>query len=80
MKETVTYLIKLKDVDDDIYITNRPSENFPDIKYSTNRRDAKDFDGMDIAGLEDVSIDMTKHRAIKKKVTETTEYEEVEYE
>ncbi|MDU5239775.1 DUF2483 family protein [Franconibacter helveticus] len=22
---------------------------------------------------------MTKHRAIKKKVTETTEYEEVEY-
>ncbi|HEK9463931.1 MULTISPECIES: DUF2483 family protein [Bacillati] len=75
MKETVTYLIKLKDVDDDIYITNRPSENFPDIKYSTNRRDAKDFDGMDNA-----VIDMTKHTAIKKTVKESTEYEEVEYE
>lgn len=75
MKETVTYLIKLKDVDDDIYITNRPSENFPDIKYSTNRRDAKDFDGMDNA-----VIDMTKHKAIKKTVKESTEYEEVEYE
>lgn len=74
MKETVTYLIKLKDVDDDIYITNRPSENFPDIKYSTNRRDAKDFDGMDNA-----VIDMTKHTAIKKTVKESTEYEEVEY-
>ena len=34
---------------------------------------------IEFAGLEDVSIDMTKHRAIKKKVTETTEYEEVEY-
>lgn len=74
MKETVTYHIKLKDVDDDIYITNRPSENFPDIKYSTNRRDAKDFDGMDNA-----VIDMTKHKAIKKTVKESTEYEEVEY-
>ena len=74
MKETVTYLIKLKGVDDDIYITNRPSENFPDIKYSTNRRDAKDFDGMDNS-----VIDMTKHKAIKKIVKETTEYEEVEY-
>ncbi|RGM32424.1 DUF2483 family protein [Staphylococcus warneri] len=74
MKETVTYLIKLKDVDDDIYITNRPSVNFPDIKYSTNRRDAKDFDGMDNA-----VIDMTKHTAIKKTVKESTEYEEVEY-
>ncbi|UUY68638.1 DUF2483 domain-containing protein [Staphylococcus warneri] len=75
MKETVTYLIKLKYMDDDLYITNRPSDNFPDIKYSTNRRDAKDFDGMDNA-----VIDMTKHTAIKKTVTETTEYEEVEYE
>lgn len=75
MKETVTYLIKRNDVGDDLYITNRPSDNFPDIKYSTNRRDAKDFDGMDNA-----VIDMTKHTAIKKTVTETTEYEEVEYE
>ncbi|MDI3233350.1 DUF2483 family protein [Staphylococcus pasteuri] len=75
MKETVTYLIKRKDIDDELYITNRPSENFPDIKYSTNRRDAKDFDGMDNS-----VIDMTKHKAIKKIVKETTEYEEVEYE
>ncbi|MBF0770349.1 DUF2483 family protein [Staphylococcus warneri] len=74
MKETMTYLIKRNDVGDDLYITNRPSDNFPDIKYSTNRRDAKDFDGMDNA-----VIDMTKHTAIKKTVTETTEYEEVEY-
>ncbi len=75
MKETVTYLIKRKDIDDELYVTNRPSENFPDIKYSTNRRDAKDFDGMD-----NVVIDMTKHKAIKKIVKETIEYEEVEYE
>lgn len=74
MKETVTYLIKRKDIDDELYITNRPSENFPDIKYSTNRRDAKDFDGMGNS-----VIDMTKHKAIKKIVKETTEYEEVEY-
>lgn len=74
MKETVTYLIKRKDIDDELYVTNRPSENFPDIKYSTNRRDAKDFDGMDNA-----VIDMTKHKAIKKIVKETIEYEEVEY-
>lgn len=74
MKETVTYLIKRKDIDEELYITNRPSENFPDIKYSTNRRDAKDFDGMDNS-----VIDMTKHKAIKKIVKETTEYEEVEY-
>ncbi|MCD8803101.1 DUF2483 domain-containing protein [Staphylococcus warneri] len=74
MKETVTYLIKRNDVDDELYITNRPSDNFPDIKYSTNRRDAKDFDGMDNA-----VIDMTKHTAIKKTVKESTEYEEVEY-
>jgi len=71
----VTYLIKRKDIDDELYVTNRPSENFPDIKYSTNRRDAKDFDGMD-----NTVIDMTKHKAIKKIVKETTEYEEVEYE
>ncbi|MEJ7472036.1 DUF2483 family protein, partial [Staphylococcus epidermidis] len=36
--------------------------------------DAKGFDGLDKS-----VIDMTKHTAIKKTVTETTEYEEVEY-
>jgi hypothetical protein len=73
LKETVTYLIKLKDAPFDLYITNKPN-NEEDTSYSRDRRRAREF-----AGLEDVSIDMTKHRAIKKKVTETTEYEEVEY-
>ncbi|MBF2236401.1 DUF2483 family protein [Staphylococcus epidermidis] len=74
MKETVTYLIKLKDAPFDLYITNKPSTNFPTIKYSTNSGDAKDFDGLD-----KTVIDMTKHIAIKKTVTETTKFEEVEY-
>ncbi|MBX5322543.1 DUF2483 family protein [Staphylococcus caprae] len=73
MRRTVTYLIKRKD--NDLYITNKPSENFPAIKYSTDMRDAKDFDGLD-----KTSIDMTQHKAIKKTVTETTKYEEVAYE
>ena len=74
-KETVTYIIKRKGIDDDdLYITNRPSENVPTIRYSTDKRDAKHFDGLD-----KTSIDMTKHVAIKKTVTETTKYEEVAY-
>ncbi|PNZ85722.1 DUF2483 family protein [Staphylococcus devriesei] len=71
MKQSVTYLIKLKDRN--LWITNKPTDNFPAIKYSTERRDAKEFDGLDNA-----TIDMTNHIAIKKTVTETTEYEEVE--
>ena len=55
MKETVTYLIKLKDAPFDLYITNKPSANFPTIKYSTSSGDAKDFDGLD-----KTVIDMTK--------------------
>ena len=74
MNETVTYLIKLTDAPFDLYITNKPSTNFPTIKYSTNSGDAKDFDGLD-----KTVIDMTKHIAIKKTVTETTKFEEVEY-
>ena len=74
MKLTVTYLIKRKDDYDDLYIMNRPSESFPDIKYSTDKRDAKEFNGLD-----NTSIDMTKHIAIKKTETKTTEYEEVDY-
>ena len=73
MKETVTYLIKLKGAPFDLYITNKPN-NEEDTSYSRDRRRAREF-----VGLEDVSIDMTKHTAIKKTVTETTEYEEVEY-
>lgn len=72
MKQTVTYLIKKKD--DDLYITNRPSEANDTIKYSTDRRDGREFNGLDNS-----IIDMTKHTAIKKTVTETTEYEEVDY-
>ena len=71
MKETVTYLIKLKDAPFDLYITNKPSANFPTIKYSTSSGDAD--------GLDKTVIDMTKHIAIKKTVTETTKFEEVEY-
>lgn len=72
MKQTVTYLIKKKG--DDLYITNRPSEANDTIKYSTDRRDAREFNGLDNS-----IIDMTRHTAIKKTVTETTEYEEVDY-
>ncbi|AVQ36617.1 DUF2483 family protein [Staphylococcus kloosii] len=72
MKQTVTYLIKKKD--DELYITNKPSESNDTIKYSTDKRDSREFNGLDNS-----IIDMTKHIAIKKTVTETTEYEEVDY-
>lgn len=72
MKETVSYLIKLKETPFPLYISNRPS-NAEDTSYSRDKRRARDFDGLD-----DISIDMTHHVAIKKTVTETTEYEEVE--
>lgn len=74
LKETVTYLIKLKDAPYDLYIRNRP--NTPeDTDYTRDKRRAREFDGLD-----KTSIDMTQHSAIKKVVTETTKYEEVEYE
>ncbi|NMK72249.1 DUF2483 family protein [Staphylococcus capitis] len=73
MKETVTYIIKRKN--EYLFITNRPTETNDTVKYSTDRRDAREFNGM-----EDANIDMTNHVAIKKTVTETTKYEEVEYE
>ena len=72
MKETVTYIIKLKD--NDLYITNIPSHNFPAIKYSTEFRDAKEFNGIDRS-----SIDMTEHKAIKRTHIEQDIYEEIEY-
>lgn len=71
MKETVTYLIKLKNAPYDLYIRNRP--NAPeDTDYTRDKRRAREFDGLDKA-----SIDMTQHAVIKKVVTETTKYEEV---
>lgn len=69
-KVTVTYLIKVTDTD--LYITNKPTDQNTTIKYSTSRSDAREFNGM-----EDATVDMTTHTAIKKTVTETTEYEEV---
>ena len=71
MKETVTYLIKLKNAPFDLYITNKPM-TADDTSYTRNRSRARDFNGLD-----DVSIDMTAHTAIKKVVTEQTKYEEV---
>lgn len=71
MKETVTYLIKLKNVPFDLYISNKPMTP-EDTSYTRNRSRARDFNGLD-----DVSIDMTEHTAIKKVVTEQTKYEEV---
>ncbi|MGS5040222.1 DUF2483 family protein [Staphylococcus saprophyticus] len=73
MKETVTYLIKLKNAPFDLYITNKPM-TADDTSYTRNRSRARDFNGLD-----DVSIDMTEHTAIKKVVTEQTKYKEIEY-
>jgi len=46
-----------------------------DTSYTRNRSRARDFNGLD-----DVSIDMTEHTAIKKVVTEKIKYEEVDNE
>lgn len=74
MKETVTYLIKLKNAPFDLYIANKPITP-EDTSYTRNRSRARDFNGLD-----DVSIDMTEHIAIKKIVTEQTKYQEVDNE
>lgn len=71
MKETVTYLIKRSDSEDELFLSNRPLKP-DDAKYGMGIQSAREFNGM-----EDASIDMTKHKAIKKIVTETTKYEEV---
>lgn len=68
----MTYIIKRKD--NDLYIINIPSHNFPAIKYSTEFRDAKEFNGIDRS-----SIDMTEHKAIKHMHIEQDIYEEVKY-
>lgn len=72
MKETVTYLIKLKNAPFDLYITNKPM-TADDTSYTRNRSRAREFNGM-----EEASINMDYHIAIKKVVTETIEYEEVD--
>lgn len=70
MSEIITYIIRHRDIP--IYITNKPSDNNPEVNYSTNRSRAREFNGM-----EEASINMDNHMAIKKIVTETTKYEEV---
>ena len=70
-KKTVTYIIRHREIP--IYITNKPSDANPDTNYSTNRSRAREFDGM-----EEAKINMDHHIAIKKTVTEITEYEEVQ--
>lgn len=71
MSETVTYLIRHKEIP--IYITNKPSDSNPEVNYSTNRSRAREFNGM-----EEASINMDYHIAIKKTVKETIEYKEVQ--
>ena len=70
MKETVTYLIKHKTLP--IYVTNKPSDNNPEISYSTQFSRAREFNGLDEA-----TIDMTNHIAIKHTHIEDDKYEEV---
>lgn len=72
LKETITYLIKRKDTD--LFVTNKPTDRNGDISYSTNFSRAREFNG-----IEDASIDMTDHVAIKHTHIEKDEYEEVTY-
>lgn len=73
MKETITYIIRHREIP--IYITNKPTDNNSDINYSTNRQRAREFNGM-----EEASINMDYHVAVKKTVKESTEYKEVDNE
>lgn len=73
MKQSVTYLIKLRSAPFPLYISNRPNDA-EDTSYSRDKRRAREFDGLD-----DISIDMTHHVAIKKVETTSVKYEEVEY-
>lgn len=72
LKETITYLIKRKDTD--LFVTNKPTDRNGDISYSTKFNRAREFNG-----IEDASIDMTNHVAIKHTHIEKDEYEEVAY-
>ena len=61
MKEVITYIIKAKTDFDDLYIYNKPYKKKQKIVYTNEKSDAKEFNGM-----EDASIDMTKHKGIKR--------------
>lgn len=58
-----------------IYVTNKPSESNPEISYSTQFSRAREFNGLDEA-----TIDMSYHMAIKHTHTEEDKYEEIDYE
>ncbi|PTI48419.1 DUF2483 family protein [Staphylococcus succinus] len=73
VKETITYLIKHKDMP--IYVTNKPSESNTEISYSTQFSRAREFNGLDEA-----TIDMNNHIAIKHIRIEDDKYEEISYE
>lgn len=60
-KDIITYIIKARTDFDDLYIYNKPSGNNPKIIYTNEKSDAREFNGM-----EDASIDMTKHKGIKR--------------
>lgn len=73
VKETITYLIKHKYMP--IYVTNKPSESNPEISYSTQFSRAREFNGLDEA-----TIDMNNHIAIKHTRIEDDKFEEISYE
>ncbi len=73
VKETVTYLIRHREMP--IYVTNKPSESNPEISYSTQFSRAREFNGLDEA-----SINMSHHMAIKHTHIEEDKYEEIDYE
>lgn len=73
MNETITYIIRHRDIP--IYITNKPYGDNPEVSYSSNRSRAREFNG-----LEEANINMDYHIAIKKVLTETIKYEEVDHE
>ena len=60
-KDIITYIIKARTDFDDLYISNKPIDKKSTIKYSNYIGDAREFDG-----TEKSSIDMTRHKAIKK--------------
>lgn len=72
-KETVTYLIRHREMP--IYVTNKPSDKNPEISYSTQFNRAREFNGLD-----EVTIDMSYHMAIKHTHIEEDKYEEIDYE
>ncbi|WP_239734099.1 DUF2483 family protein [Mammaliicoccus sp. H-M33] len=76
-KETVTYLIRLYEekLGKYLWVTNKPSERFPKVNYSTHKGDVREF-----SGVEDLSIDLTNHNVIKRTHIEIDIEEEIKLE